>query len=97
MKKEIMNLVNANEGTVRLNEVSYLTRWTENAMGNKVDMLRLEFDSINGVRYSVYKNDITARDYNGIIKECEAITNAFFTEVAGCLTNNLKAGYRSRK
>lgn len=97
MKKEIMELVNKNEGIVRLNEVSYLRRWTKDAMGNKVDMLRLEFDSINGVRYSLYKDDITARDYNGIIKECEIITNAFFAEVARSLTNNLKAGYRSRK
>ncbi|MEE0265275.1 MAG: hypothetical protein UD936_06565 [Acutalibacteraceae bacterium] len=95
MKKEIMELINANEGTVRLNAVSYLTRWTVNAMGEKVDMLRLEFDSINGVRYSVFKNEIVARDYNGIIKECEAITNAFFAEVARSLTNNLKAGYRN--
>lgn len=95
MKKEIMELVNASEGTVRLNSVSYLSRWTVNAMGEKVDMLRLEFNSINGVRYSVYKNEITARDYNGIIKECEAITNEFFAEVARKLTNDLRAGYRN--
>lgn len=90
-----MALINSEEGTFKLNNVSYLVRWTKDAMGNKVDMLRLEFDSINGVRYSLYKNEITARDYEGIIKECETLTNAFFAEVARSLTSNLKAGYRN--
>ena len=95
MKKEIMNLINANEGTVKLNNVSYLRRWTEDGLGNKVDKLVLEFDSVNGVRFNLFKNEITSRDYNGIIEECESITNAFFEEVASSLTSDLRAGYRN--
>lgn len=95
MKKEIMNLINSKEGTYRINNVSYLYRWTESALGEKVDRLTLEFDSINGVCFSICDCDIKSRDYDGIIKECSELTNRFFDEVSRTLTNNLKAGYKN--
>ena len=93
MKKEVMNLVNSNEGKFRLNNVSYLKRWTLDGLGNKVDRLELEFDTINNVCFSLYDREIKARDYDGIIEECKALTERFFKEVSDTLSKNLGAGY----
>ena len=95
MKKEIMNLVNSEEGTFRINNISYLKRWTKDAMGCKVDRLTLEFDSINHVRFSIYNTEIIARDYEGIIAECQELTTRFLAEVERTLFKNLGAGYRN--
>lgn len=95
MKKEIMNLLNSTEGTFRINNISYLKRWTVDALGRKVDRLTLEFDSINGVRFSIYDTEIIARDYAGIIAECQELTTRFLAEVEETLFKNLGAGYRN--
>lgn len=98
MKKEIMNLINTKvEGIscFRLNNVSYLTRWTKDGCGNDVDCLALEFDTINGVNFSLCDREIKSRDYEGIILECQRITEAFFAEIARTLKSNLQAGYRN--
>lgn len=96
MKKAIMNLVNSDRGQIRLNNVSMLRRWTKNALDMDVDELTLDFDSINGVRFSIYDTTIKSRDYDGIIKECCTLTEKFFSEVSRSLCNDLKAGYRNR-
>lgn len=98
MKKDIMNLINAKseEATYfRLNNVSYLRRWTKDALGDDVDRLVLEFDNINNVNFSLYDREVKSRDYDGIIKECQKITEAFFLEVSRTLISNLGAGYRN--
>ena len=96
MKKEIMNLINSKEGTYRLNNVSYLKRWTTlNAFNKEVDMLELKFDTINDVCFSIYDTTIKSRDYEGIIKECQIFTERFFNEVASTLCKNLGAGYKN--
>lgn len=98
MKKEIMNLINTkseNPQQFRLNNVSYLDRWTKSITGDKVDKLVLEFDIINNCYFSIFDNEIKSRDYEGIIAECQKITEAFFAEVTRTLTSNLRAGYRN--
>lgn len=93
MKKEMMELLNSENGTFRINNVSYLKRWQKDALGNKVDRLTLEFDNINNVCFSLYDREIKSRDYDGIIEESKEITNRFFKEVSDTLTKNLGAGY----
>lgn len=98
MKKNIMNLINSesDEGICfRLNNVSYLKRWTRDALGNDVDKLVLEFDNINNVNFSLYDKEIKSRDYDGIISECQQITETFFAKVSKTLVSNLKTGYRN--
>lgn len=98
MKKEIMNLINikSDEATYfRLNNISYLRRWTMDGLGNEVDRLTIEFDTINEVRFSLCDREIRSRDYAGIISECQEKTEAFLQEVSRSLGNDLKAGYRN--
>ena len=79
MKKEIMNLINikSDEATYfRLNNISYLRRWTMDGLGNEVDRLTIEFDTINEVRFSLCDREIRSRDYAGIISECQEKTEA---------------------
>lgn len=49
----------------------------KNALDMDVDELTLDFDSINGVRFSIYDTTIKSRDYDGIIKECCTLTEKF--------------------
>lgn len=93
MKKEILNLVKSEEGILRSNNISFLRRWTKDALNNPVDKLVIEFDSINHVRYSLYERDIESRDFEGIIKECEEKTQLFLTEVSNVICSNLRNGY----
>lgn len=96
MKKEIIQLVNSEEGSFRLNNISTLRRWTKNGLDMDVDKLELEFDCINGVRFSICDREIESRDYEGIIKECQEITTRFLDEVARSLKNDMRAGYRNK-
>lgn len=97
MKKEIINLINSTEGRYRLNNISFLYRWTENGMGKSVDCLRIEFDTLNGVCFSMSNCDIVARDYDGIITECQAKIDAYLSMVSAELCKNLRAGYRNKE
>lgn len=94
MKKEIINLINSEEGIFRINNCSFLTRWTKNASGKNVDQLRLHFDRINGVEFS-FTREIHSRDFAGIEEEIEAATEEFFLTVSQELRTNLRAGYRN--
>lgn len=94
MKKELMSVVNSEEGKFRLNSVSYLRRWAKDALNQDVDKLVLEFNNINNVCYSICDREIKSRDYDGIIKECEELTKKFMDEVSRKLCSDLRAGYR---
>lgn len=95
MKKEIMELLKSADGVYRINNISYLKRWTRGPLNNNLDCLELRFDNINHANFSIYDTKIRSRDYEGIIKECEELTQAFLLEVSKRLCNNLKAGYRN--
>ncbi|MBO7713961.1 MAG: hypothetical protein J6S85_10355 [Methanobrevibacter sp.] len=96
MKKEIMKLVKSEEGTFRLNNISTLRRWSKDGLGNPVDKLVLDFESINHVCFGICDTEIHARDYDGIIAECQEITTRFLDEVARSLKNDMRAGYRNK-
>lgn len=96
MKKEIIRLVNSEEGSFRLNNISTLRRWTKDGLGKDVDRLELDFDCINNVCFSICDCEIESRDYDGIIKECQEITERFLEEVTRSLVNDMRAGYRNK-
>lgn len=92
MKKEINALLNATEGSLRLNSIASLDRWKLDALGEEVDRLRIKFARINGVEYSgAY--EVKARDTEGIINECCAAIDDFCQKLAGQMTKQLRAGY----
>ena len=93
MKKEIFDLIKSERGTCRLNNYSYLYRWTKSGMGKDVDELVIEFEHLNGIEYTVSR-PIESRDYEGIIEECQQATDEYFAYVAEKIKNNLRAGYR---
>ena len=95
MKKEIIKLVNSEEGTFRLNNISRLRRWTTSALNEKVDCLFIEFDNINHVHFGLSEK-IESRDYDGIIAECQEATTSFLTAVALELNQNMENGYRNK-
>ena len=93
MKKEIIKLVKSDDGIFKLNNICCLRRWTKSALNEDVDKLALVFLNINNVNYGgIYY--ITARDYDGIIKECETAINQFLKNVSDRLIVDLEAGYR---
>jgi hypothetical protein len=94
MKKQIMNLVNSQEGSFRLNKFSSLKRWTKDALNSDIDRLQIRFDSLNDICIKACPVvDITARDYDGIIEECRTATEEFFNAAIAQINNELKAGY----
>ena len=95
MKKEILNLIESNEGKFVLNNISYLRRWKKSAIGESVDKLVVEF--INNVNFGVASKEIVARDYNGIISEITIATKQYLQEVSDELCRNLKCGYINSK
>lgn len=97
MKKEILNLVESNEGKFVLNNISYLRRWTNSAIGENVDKLVVEFENINNFNFGVASKEIVARDYNGIINEITIATKEYLQEVSNRLCSNLKCGYINSK
>lgn len=92
IKKEVMKALK-DGGIVKVNEVSYLRRWTEDALGNPCDGLALEFSYIIGANVCRTYN-INARDYEGIIDEVCEKTNDYFSRCASAAASNLRAGYR---
>ena len=69
MKKEINLLLASEDGELKINEMFRLRRWTKDALGNRVDMLKLETTQYGRYDKSV---KIEARDINGIIAEVES-------------------------
>ena len=97
MKKEITRLLKQEEGTLKLNNLSRLRRWSKNLFGEKVDMLVLDFDNVNNVEYSVGNTEIRSRDYEGILEEVKNMTEWFLECIKLELINNLENGYNPYK
>lgn len=93
MKKDIMNLVNSENGSLRINHIAQLKRWKTDAIGNKVDCLEIVFDNINGVNYPGNML-IKSRSYNDIITECAACIEQYMNGIANRLISDLRNGYR---
>ena len=86
-------MINSENGMFRLNNISTLNRWTKSAIGEDVDALYIEFDSINHVDFHHPSYAIKSRDLNGIIDECENATKSFLEDVSKTLIDNLKNVY----
>ena len=93
LAKEIKTLLKAEEGMAKVNDISYLKRWTKNALNDACDCLELRFDYLSGVKGGAsYKID--SRTYEGVMVEIEEATRDYFTSCMNKTISNLKAGYR---
>ena len=93
MKKEIMALIDSAEGTFRINNIATLRRWTRDGIGNKVDMLVIAFDPINGISFGDDTVQLNQRTFEGIIVDCERAINNHMKIVTNTLMSNLENGY----
>lgn len=93
MKKEIMNLLNSENGSFRINNISKLERWTKDGIGNDVDMLIIRFDPVNGVNFGDDTVRIDSRDFDGIIADCRRAINNHMNTVTNKLLEQLQNGY----
>ena len=92
IKKDIINLVMSEEGTVRINEITTIIRWTKNAVNAPVDRMVVTFAHVAGVRGG-QTFDISARDYDGILKEIADCTHIYLENCADQMIQNMKNGY----
>lgn len=90
MKKEIMELINSENASIRINKFLRLDRWKKDAIGNKVDKLEAIF-SIQHISSRHF--EIKSRDYNGIIEEIQECQTKAFFEAAEEYNKQLKNGY----
>lgn len=95
MKKiDIVSLINSAEGTLRVNPICSLRRWTVDPLGNRpVDKLILDFEAINGMGRFVGIVDISSRDYTGIKAEIESAIRDRMQAVTDYLCTALQNGY----
>ena len=93
MKKEIIAMISKGNGSVKINDIATLHHWSEDAMGNKCDMMNLEFKYIGGVKGGK-SYEVSARDYDGIISEVSTLIHKYMSECADAMVSNLKNGYR---
>lgn len=97
MKNDIIALVNSTEeGFYRLNNIAKLHRYTKDALNQDCDILKIEFDNINNVNFGITVINITSRDYNGIVTECQQAISKYLEEVTRSLNNDIVAGYRNK-
>lgn len=93
IKSEIVDLVKSEGGSVKINEIALLYRWTKDGLGEDVDGLHITFKYVCGVRGG-WSKEIIARDYDGIIAEISAATETYMQMCAEKMISNLRAGYR---
>ena len=95
MKKiDIMNLIASQEGTLRVNPICSLRRWTVDPLGNEsVDKLMLDFCAINGMGRFVGIVEIHSRQYAGIKAEIEDAIRVKTQELTEYLCKALQNGY----
>lgn len=92
MKKEINELLKSDSGSLRLNNICVLRRYTTNVLGESGDWLRLDFDNINHKNFGHCMVFIDARDWQGIAKECGTAIFDHMNYVSLQLANQLKGG-----
>lgn len=93
-KSDIMNLINSQEGRIRINPICTLFRWTVDPLYNEVvDGLNLEFTNINGMGRFAGIVTIKSRYYDGIIREVEEAIQKRMNDVSTYLITALRNGY----
>lgn len=91
MKKEINTLLASEEGTLRINSICYLHKWTLTWEHNE-DMLEVIFDSPTGC-VSFYKKTIEARKPQEIMAAVAEATEEFAKKWTEKTVSDIKAGY----
>lgn len=87
-KQDYLNLLE-NGGTLNINQYCFLSRFTKNALGRKVDILRIHFSITH---YCDYLADIISRDVTGIKREIEEHQMKAFIKAAETLNKEMMNG-----
>lgn len=90
MKKEIMELINSEEGTLKINDFCTLYRWTKTALNEDVDKLEARFSIIH---YSSHVVEIQSREWRSIVDEVAYAQTKAFADSADELNKQLINGY----
>lgn len=90
MKKQINELLAAKYGRLKLNSFATLERYTEDALGNPCDVLRLEFKA---AYYYVSPVDIKARNWQDVVEESGQAMAQYFTKMAERASDELRVGH----
>lgn len=77
-KAEFQELINKKDGTLKINEQFYLTRYTKNGMGEQVDKLMLNAQAPLRVRFA----EINARDFQKAKEEIAERMKEGYLELA---------------
>ena len=92
LKKDIVNLIKSDKGSVKINEIIRLHRWTKNAIGEDVDCLMVSFSYIGGTRYGC-SIDVASRTYDGIIEEISVYFKIYMRDCTEQIIDNIRNGY----
>ena len=92
-KSDFMNLIASEDGTLHINPICSLRRWTVDCCGQPVDKLKLEFHAINGMRLYTTFAEIHSRDYDGVKVEIESAIRAKVQELSDYLCSAFRNGY----
>ena len=90
MKKEIMELINSEEGTLKVNKFCMLRRWTKTALNEDVDKLEAIFSITH---YSSHVVEIQSREWKSIVDEVALAQAKAFADSADELNKQLINGY----
>ena len=93
-KSDLMNLIKSDEGTLRVNPICTLRRWTVDPLyDKKVDRLVLDFSAIDGLGRFCGSAEIESREYDGIVCEIEKAIYEKMKQATDYLISALKNGY----
>lgn len=93
MKKEIRALLKGEDGTCKINNICYLSRWTKDYLDRDVDCMRLEFKQINGINYS-RSVDIESRDVDEVLDIIKVQIAKFMAYATERMISDIDAGRR---
>ena len=92
-ESDIMELIASSAGTLEINPLCYLRRWTTAGDGSKIDKLALEFLDIIGLRRFAVPTVIYSREFAGIKAEIENAIRKKLHDVADYLCEAMQNGY----
>lgn len=93
MIKDYKKMISDGEGMVNLNDISYLTYYTKDAMENDCDVLKLHFKYVCGVKGGkIYTME--SREWGDVMHEIDRHTQEYMKKCADEMYNNLINGYR---
>lgn len=90
MKKEIINLINSENETLKINNFCYLHRWTKSVLGEAVDHLEAVFSIQTSSSFTV---EIKAREWKEVVEEVQKAQKAAFENAYEELNKQLANGY----